>query len=266
MFEGGEGTLFDAVRAVFDPAAVTHPPWDEQLWLGLTSREDWLREAPPGAISLPDSTRESSFRAIKRRFFFEHAHGGELMGLLPRDEQEFEATLQGDENRPSLVREIILALNRFYEPECPEEERDSLRLWQSLRYDVRAPSSFVVLRHLPYQQFRIERLKLAPWVEEWLPKDQQRRRSFALVASVEGKDVALLEVDRELFLTLFEARRGLGRSSWTRTAARRVTRFIDRINSNVDKTLSVEDVRIRNVESNLEERFAVQRNPAKYQL
>ena len=65
----------------------------------LTSREDWLREAPPGAISLPDSTRERSFRAIKRRFFFEHAHGGELMGLLPRDEQEFEATLQGDENR-----------------------------------------------------------------------------------------------------------------------------------------------------------------------
>ena len=59
--------------------------------------------------------------------------------------------------------------------------------------------------------------------------EQVDRRSFALVATWESSDVAVVEIDRELFLTLIEAERGLGRSSWSRTATRRITRFIDRI-------------------------------------
>ena len=46
-FDGGVGPLFDAVRAVFDPAEVTHPDWDDQLWLGDTDPRDWLGNPPP---------------------------------------------------------------------------------------------------------------------------------------------------------------------------------------------------------------------------
>ena len=45
-FSGGIGSLFDAVRAVFDPAGVTHPVWDERLWLGETEAGDWLYQKP----------------------------------------------------------------------------------------------------------------------------------------------------------------------------------------------------------------------------
>jgi hypothetical protein len=88
-----------------------------------------------------------------------------------------------------------------------------------------------------------------------------------LVASTAaGKDAALLEIDRDLYLTLFEAQRGLGRSSWSRTATRRVTRFVDQIHRAVESESGVEDVRIRNVETDLDEQFSVQRKPARYQL
>jgi hypothetical protein len=58
-FEGGIGPLFDAVRAVFDPATVTHPEWDERLWLGEMDPQAWLWRMPPGPIdSLGIGARE----------------------------------------------------------------------------------------------------------------------------------------------------------------------------------------------------------------
>lgn len=267
-FEGGVGTLFDAVRHVLDPAAMTHPIWDERLWLGELDAGDWLWEAPSGALALPDSEREAGFRAVKRQFFFEHVSGGRLIDLKPRDEVEFEATLvEGAAGKTGLVRDLVLALNRFYEPDFPEKDRDRLLLWQSHRYDVRAPKAFVSLRDLPHQQLRVEPLRYADWVERWLPPEQQKRRSFALVAyDASGSDVALLEIDRELYLTLLEAQRGLGRSSWSRTATRRITRFIDRIDRALETKTGVEDLRVRNVDTDLDERFEIQRQPSRYRV
>jgi len=267
-FEGGEGYLFETIRAVFDPAAMTHPIWDERLWRGDLDPKGWIWGAPASVLALPEVERETGFRAAKRRFYFEHVDGASLLGLTPRDEVEFELTLEeGGSGRTALVRDLVLALNRFYEPDFPENDRDRLLLWQSHRYDVRAPAAFVSLRDLPHQKLRVEPLRYASWVEQWLPPEQQDRRSFALVASDgAGKDVALLEVDRELYLTLLEAQRGLGRSSWSRTATRRVTRFIDRIDRALEMKSGVEDLRVRNVDNDLDERFAVQRSPARFQV
>ncbi|HTQ69645.1 MAG TPA: Druantia anti-phage system protein DruA [Solirubrobacteraceae bacterium] len=266
-FEGGVGALFDAVRNVFDPAEVTHPDWDERLWLGDTDARDWLGRPPPGPMTLNESERDGAYRAIKRRFFFEHKSGMELVGLVPTDEQEFQETLRSGEGATAtVVRDLVLALNRFFEPDCPDSDKDHIQLWQSHRYDVRAPSTFVSFQALSYQNLRIEALKIAPWVEVWLPAEQLDRRSFALVATWEGKDIAVIEIDRDLFLTLIEAERGLGRSSWSRTATRRITRFIDRVHGAIERESPIEDIRIRNVESDLDERFAIQREPAGYQL
>lgn len=268
-FEGGEGQLFDTVRDVFDPAAMTHPIWDERLWRGDLKSSDWLEgEPPPSVLALPEVERKAGFRATKRRFYFEHAEGSSLLGLTPRDEVEFEKTLEeGAAGTTSMVRDLVLALNRFYEPDFPERDQDRLLLWQAHRFDVRAPAAFVSLRELPHQRLRVEALRYADWVESWLPPEQQDRRSFALVATGDdGKDCTLLEIDRELYLTLLEAQRGLGRSSWSRTATRKITRFVDRIDRALETKTGVEDLRIRNVDTDLDEKFAVQRKPARYQV
>ena len=267
-FEGGAGILFETVRQVLDPATLTHPTWDERLWRGETDPVDWLFEVPASALMLT-TDRDKGFRAAKRRFLFEHAKGEQLFDLVPDDEKEFEELLNyGDVGAAVLVRRLVLALNRFYEPDFPERQRDRLLLWQSHRYDVRAPDAFVSLRDLPHQQLRIEAQRYADWVEKWLPADQQSRRSFALVAQASGKDSAFLEIDRELFLTLVEGQRGLGRSSWSRTTTRRIARFIDQIDRATELSAvgGVEDVRIRNIATHLDETFSVRRQPSKFQI
>lgn len=266
-FEQGVGPLFDAVRVVFDPAEVTHPDWDDQLWLGDTDPRDWLNSPPAKPVTLNELERNTAYRAIKRRFFFEHKDGLDLLGLVPADEREFQETLNAEAGAgANVVRALVLSLNRFFEPDCPDSDRDHVQLWQSHRYDVRAPSTFISFHALSYQHLRIEPLKVATWVQAWLPEEQLDRRSFALVGSWDGQDRAVMEIDRELFLTLVEAERGLGRSSWSRTATRRITRFIDKIHGSVERESPIEDIHIRNVESDLDERFAIERHPARYQL
>ena len=267
-FEDGIGVLFETVRQVFDPAALTHPTWDERLWCGETDSAHWLFGDPASVLTLP-SGREQGFYAAKRRFFFEHSDGNQLFDLVPQDEVRLREVLKEcTAGAIGLVRDLVLAMNRFYEPDFPDQHRDRLLLWQSHRYDVRAPAAFVSLRDLSHQQLRIEPQRYADWVEKWLPPEQRARRSFALVAEVGGRDAALLEVDRELFLTLLEAQRGLGRSSWSRTATRRITRFVDQIDraTEPETMIGVEDVRIRNVTTDLDERFSVQRRPSRFQV
>src|SRR6266511_5113445 len=153
-------------------------------------------------MSLNESERNAAYRAIKRRFFFEHKDGLDLLRLVPADEREFQETLSSGEGASAVVvRDLVLALNRFFEPDCADSEQDHVQLWQSHRYDVRAPSTFVSFDALSYQHLRIEPLKTAAWVEAWLPRGQVDRRSFALVATWEGADIAVVEIDRELFLT-----------------------------------------------------------------
>src|SRR6185503_5695634 len=49
VFEGGIGPLFDLVGRSLDPAVVTHPDIDEELWRGTTDPNDWL---DPGDVPL----------------------------------------------------------------------------------------------------------------------------------------------------------------------------------------------------------------------
>ena len=269
IFEGGVGLLFDHTRSAFDPATVTHPVHDAALWRGMTSEDDWLfaDAASIGPQQMPERERDAAYRGLKRRFFFEHVAGDELLALIPSDETRFEALVEeGEVGSPTLVRELLLSVNRFYEPDCAESDRDRLHLWQSHRFDVRAPETFVALHHLEHQHFQIAPPKFAPWVEEWLPKDQRLARSFSLTAS-SGATSAQILVDRELYLTLKEAERGLSRSSWSRSSTRKVTRFVDRLHQLTDLSLQVADIRIRNTETDLDKKFEIQREPvARYLL
>src|SRR5690606_18992868 len=114
--------------------------------------------------------------------------------------------LRGD---PQLVREMVLAINRFFEPDCGEDDDRRLTLWQSHRYDVRAPSTFVALYHQPADQIISEEPKFAEWVTAWLPEDMRRPTRFSLTATDHHGRCSRLLVDREVYLALREAAVGL---------------------------------------------------------
>jgi hypothetical protein len=268
-FAGGVGPLFDAISQTFDPAHSTHPRHDDELWRGTTAPHEWLtpNAAVLGVQQFPEAERSAAHAALKRRFFFEHAAGGQLLDLTPADEVQFERLARaGRAGAPTVVGDLILALNRFYEPDAHAADHEELHLWQSHRFDVRPPDTFVALRRIDQRDFRVEPPHFAPWVTEWLPPEQRLLTSFALIARAEGRDEVPLVVDRALYLTLAEAERGLGRASWTRSATRRVTRFVDRLHQLTEFVPPVYDLRIRNTETDLDEQFEIQRQPPAYLL
>ena len=269
-FDGGVGPLFDAVRTAFDPARVTHPRLDTDLWRGATTADDWVDGRRPMAIQhLSPRDRLPEYGPLKRRFFFEHRDGADLVMLLPADERRFDDLITGGSaGSATVVRDLLLAINRFYEPDCPDTDRERLVLWQSHRFDVRAPDTFLSLHQVHHGQFEIRPPQLAVWVTAWLPAEQRLVRTFALTANNEhGARTAGLLIDRALYLTLSEAHWGLGRTSWSRSATRRVARFVDEVHSSVTASRSdVVDVRIRNVAKDIEATFEIQRHPARYRL
>jgi len=269
VFENGLGPLFDLVRRSFDPATVTHPDLDEDLWRGTTNAEEWLDpgDVPLAPASCAEEDRERCFRVAKRRFFFEHVRGGDLLNFLPSDEDDFDRVLrEGLQGDPQLVREMVLAVNRFFEPDCSVDEDNRLTLWQSHRYDVRAPTAFVALYYQSADNVTADGPQLAEWVEAWLPADMRRVSRFSLTASDTHGDHSRLLIDREVYLTLREAAVGLGRSTWSRSVARKVTRFVDELHRHFHDPRPLSDLEIRNVDTNLRAKVQVRRDPKKYEL
>jgi hypothetical protein len=153
-----------------------------------------------------------------------------LLTALPHDEAAFDRVLaDGLKGDAQLVRDMVLAVNRFFEPDSKKDDDNRLTLWQNHRYDVQAPAAFVAMYHEPTVGMRVEGPSLAPWVSGWLDDDLRRVTQFAPCTSEhEGRHTRLL-VDRELYLTLRESAVGLGRSTWSRSVARKVTRFVDEL-------------------------------------
>ena len=60
----------------------------------------------------------------------------------------------------------------------------------------------------------------------------------------------------------------VGRSSWSHTTTRRIARFVDQIDRATESAIAggVENVRIRNVATDLDEQFSVQRRPSRFQV
>lgn len=266
-FDGGEGPLFDHVRTAFDPARITHPQYDEELWRGTTRPEDWINpsDVPTAPAASPEHLRQHFFKVAKRRFFFEHAAGHELLKILPYDEHEFDRILcGGTQGDAQIVRRMVLAINRFFEPDVDDDTQ--LTLWQSHRYDVQTPSAFVALHHERSDNLIAEGPSLAPWVEKWLLPRLERVTQFGLTAfSATGQQPRLL-VDRDLYLTLQNAAAGLGRSTWSRSVARKVTRFVDEVHRLQQKRKTMVDLHIRNVDTNQVVEVRIHRDPARYEI
>ena len=53
----------------------------------------------------------------KRRFYFEHAAGAELLRRSPMTRRLDRVLAEGLEGDAQLVRDMVLAVNRFYEPD-----------------------------------------------------------------------------------------------------------------------------------------------------
>ena len=233
----GQGGLFDAIRESFDPAKTADPLHDDALWSGSTSPETWLR--PETANTVPRNVNGArgiqmdSFYSLKRLFFFEHRDGSELLGLVPREEQQFHRLMAGDDTDGAhRVRDLIKAINQLFNPQSRSEDDNSLSLWMTHRYDTQAPTSYMALNSVEASQFRTSLQSQAPWLESWMEEDFLflHKRFGYISTGPDAAGQAVLEVDLELYLTLRDAAKGFTSSVWSQSAVRRVVKFIGDLN------------------------------------
>lgn len=259
----GESDLFDAIREIFDPARVTHPAFDEALWAGTLDGRGWLDHASsPAPPSSAPGDQVDAMRAVKRRFFFEHADGGKLLGLLPQDERGFYAALTSAEGQPErLARDLIRLINRFFDPR--DDTDAALRLWNRHRYDARWSPTYVSVRSVPIDAFTL----LVPR----LPPSTAKAHAFQpdhvlLAASSRRRRVAELRVDLSLYRTLFDAQRGLPMALRSPEVLKRLDLFFNALARAFRVTRDIEDVHIKNFETGEDLRFKVDRRNSRYSI
>lgn len=258
----GSSDLFEAVRVSFDPARVTHPLYDEELWSGGIGAEGWLpgNSEPLPASAAPDDPM-AAMRQAKRRFFFEHENGDRLLSLVPPDENDFyklldAAGMQGKQ----VVRRLIARLNRFFDPQ--ESTDSSLRLWSRHRYDARWSPAYISVRQIPADRFMVLKPRLSSLVEDALAYVPDH---LLLRATGDNGDPISLRVDLALVSTLFDAQRGLPMALRSEEIRKRIDVFFDELACGFHADRDVEDVHVKNFENGAEMRFKVDRHNARYE-
>lgn len=259
----GESDLFDAIRDVFDPARVTHPAFDEALWTGSLEGAAWLEHAPsPAPPSAAPGDQLEAMRAVKRRFFFEHADGGRLLDLLPQDERRFyEALTAAEAQGERVARDLVRLINRFFDPR--DETDAALRLWNRHRYDARWSPTYVSVRSVPIDAFTL----LVPRLPAATAKAHSFQPDHVLLAAAIGRRrVAELRVDLGLYRTLFDAQRGLPMALRSPEVLKRLDLFFNALARASRVSREIEDVHIKDFETGEDLRFKVDRRNARYSV
>lgn len=220
-FEGGQGELFDAVRAM-DPMRHTVALLDDILWRRADTPQGW--QPPAVAEELPGEGLEQRFAAFvsrKRRAFFEHEQGDEILAAAGT---ALDHTLsEVMQETPAAVKRLVRLLNRFFDR---DESQDRLFLWVTHRFDAQPNRYAACFSSIPVEGLEILLPKLRPEVADAFPDFHPR---FSVLRR-RGDDAALgLRVDRHLIAALLSAEQGLPSTFRRGEPEARIAAFYDRV-------------------------------------
>ncbi len=234
--------LSEALRSVADPAGVSHPHVDRRLEDPEgTGAGEWLAGgAPPVSLPSPVSAlgprredREkyrTRFLALKRRFYFEHADGGENVFRLDHGSHaRFHDMLRNTDDDAEHLSLLIEAINRCYFPHHFDGIRDKLCLWIGHRLDEQPTKSFVAGECIPRERLRIRRPEPPSalndrfgYVPDHLILSETRRQADV---PPDGS----LRIDAALFRALSAIFNGLPRHLINPGELNRLDTFVDRL-------------------------------------
>ena len=234
--------LTDALARVADPARVSHPQIDLRLEHPRgTEATDWKVDAKqPPALPSPVSgcgpSREfrdryrNRFMALKRRFYFEHAEGGQttVFALDDSSHGRFHTMLDGGDDDEH-VRWLIEAINRCYFPYRFEGIDEKLCLWIGHRLDEQPTKSFVASQCIPFVRLGLRRPKPPDPLADALDHVPDH-----LLLGLRDDSGAVsrhlsLRIDAALFDTLWSIRSGLPRHLINPGELNRLDSFVDRL-------------------------------------
>ena len=232
--------LCDALRTVADPAEVSHPHVDQRLEDPQGTRPaEWLvGTEPPDQLGSPASIQgreacdkyRQRFRALKRRFYFEHADGGKkIFELDLGSHAQFHEILQSPADDAHHLARLVDAVNRSYCPHRFEGSRDNLYLWIGHRLDEQPTKSFIAGECIPSSHLEIRRPEPPGALKAALAYVPDHLILKVTPAGASSSPDGALRIDADLFRTLSAMLHGLPRHLINPAELNRLGAFMDRL-------------------------------------
>jgi len=262
--------LIAALRGAFDPAAITHPDFDELLWTGDLPADAWRENVRPGELPYlinKDDALQAFKEKYKRRFYFEtqDQYGPKLLNMLPPAEQEFEDLLRETQDNPeAATRRLVRLINRFYDPLAPGVGDDELRLWTSFRYQISPAQVYISTSNILSENLHVYLPKLAPWLESALGRDYLPDH-LLLSLEPDRVELAQLLVDINLFRTLRDAQEGKPVALRPPQTLRRLEAFFGQLRSLSGRKRDSEDILICDITKGDRFAFRLDRRHLRYE-
>jgi len=208
------GEIFDLLRKYMDPAMISHPMWDSRLYYNDHTSSDWVDSTVIETIysdkRVEFEEREKKFNHMKRRFYFEHVDGNEVLEMLPEDENIFLRWVDpNNDDLDAVLDDVLEAVNMFFCPVLePSKMRDRLFIWTSHHFDERVPKAFLCVQTVERRagEVTVQRPQLASHLREAFDYYPDHIR---LTVYPRQENAPYLKIDYALFKTLRDVKRGL---------------------------------------------------------
>lgn len=215
--------LPEMLREFSDPARHSHPRWDSRLEYGQTDDKDWMIDGVP----LSQCRTHDGFRAIKRRFYFEHSEGVQAFALAGAPGERL-LTLLTERREPDhgFQNYLVEAINRAYCAVTFPEAATNLYLWIGHRFHEQPSHSHIACQSIPASslQFLLPRLpRRLAGAFEYQPDHLRVEFQSA------GGETIRLAVDYPLFLALEKLEQGLPRHLLPAREVNRLDAFLEQL-------------------------------------
>jgi hypothetical protein len=259
-FVGGQGPLFDAVRAR-DPSTHTVPLLDDLLWRGAENPSEWTGDPPDHSASAETlDERRDQFTTRKRRALFEHAAGEQILAEAGTPAER--ALREVMEPGAAAVRRVVSLLNRFFDRD--EDNADLLHLWVTHRYDAN-PNRFAATRHsIATAELELLVPKLRPEIRAAFPDFHP---PFAMLCHKRQQDPREgLRLDRQILVALVAAEQGLPAPFRRGEPEARVAAFFDRLTKlRADASEGLVDIKLVDMDTGANFKVGVDLARARYE-
>lgn len=213
-------TLSAILRSWADPAAFSHPRWDWLLENGSLG-DGWTVSGPPRLMGM----NEENFRALKRRFYFEHEHGEECFLLDPKPGADLIDVLIGRKiPDDQYKRALIESINRAYCADLFPEMTTRLFLWVGHRFHEQPSRTHIANRSIPETDLSLHLPRLPETLRRALPFQPDH---LLLTCHIPAGGLITLRIDNPLRAALARLQNGLPRNLLPDRELFRLERFIE---------------------------------------
>ncbi len=214
--------LSSLLRNLADPAAHSHPRWDHRLETGQVAN-GWLVDGVPALLRMDDA----SFCALKRRFYFEHQNGEDVIKLNGRSGTDLLNVLRATDLPEDAFKLLLIeSINYAYCPMLFPEMKTLLFLWLGHRFHEQPPHGHVANQNVSAYELRLLRPRLP---QRLAGAFDYQADHLVLECRRSGSEGVRLLVDYPLFVALERLRQGLPRQLLPDRELNRIDYFLEQL-------------------------------------